>query len=265
MLDIHFIREHADEVRRAIELKQVDLDLDALLAEDRDVVRRRQQLDELNRDRNANAKRVASATAGEREELITHGRALGGEIRGVEQSLREAEARLAALLLLVPNIPDPAAPIGGEDAAVEVRRWGTPREKTEALRDQVELLELNGWAEWERPSRIAGARNYMLKGAAVLLEMALWRLALDVLVSRGMTVVTVPSMARESAFTGTGHFPERTRPGLLPARGRSLSVGHCRGPCERAALGRDPGRRRAADPLRRLLALLSPGGRQRRP
>jgi len=207
MLDIHFIRDHPDEVRRAIELKEVDLDLDTLLAEDRDVVRQRQQLDELNRDRNANAKKVASAASGEREQLIEHGRALGGEIRGVEQLLRESEARLSELLLLVPNIPDPAAPIGGEDAAVEVRRWGNPNENPDGMRDQIELLELNGWAEFERPSRVAGARNYMLKGAAVLLEMALWRLALDVLVSRGMSVVTVPSMARESAFMGTGHFP----------------------------------------------------------
>ena len=207
MLDIHFIREHPDEVRRAIELKEVDLDLDALLAADRAVVGQRQQLDEFNRDRNANAKRVASAVSDERQSMIEYGRALGGQIRGAEQALRESEARLADLLLLVPNIPDPAAPIGGEDAAVEVRRWDEPKRNWEGMRDQVELLELNGWAEWERPSRVAGARNYMLKGAAVVLEMALWRLALDVLVSGGMTVVTVPSMAREAAFTGTGHFP----------------------------------------------------------
>jgi seryl-tRNA synthetase len=75
------------------------------------------------------------------------------------------------------------------------------------MRDQVELLELNDWAEWERPSRIAGARNYMLKNQAVLLEMALWRLAMDTLAERGFTPITVPSLAREQAFIGTGHFP----------------------------------------------------------
>jgi seryl-tRNA synthetase len=207
MLDIHFIRDHPDEVRRAIELKEVDLDLDALLAADRSVVQQRQQLDELNRDRNANAKQVASCPPAEREPLIQHGREIGGEIRTAEQRLREAEARLSALMLLVPNVPDPAAPVGGEEAAVEVRRWGTPRPWAEGLKDQIELLERNGWAEFERPSRVAGARNYMLKGAAVVLEMALWRLALDTLIARGLTVVTVPSMARESAFLGTGHFP----------------------------------------------------------
>lgn len=207
MLDIHFIREHPDEVRRAIELKGVDLDLDRLLAEHRDVVQQRQKLDELNRDRNANAKRVGSASPDERAQLIERGRAIGGEIRQAEQALREAEARLSALLLLVPNIPDPNAPVGGEEDSVEVRRWGTAREKAPGLRDQVELLELNGWAEWERPNRVAGARNYMLKGEAVLLEMALWRLALDVLIARGFMPVTVPSLAREAAFLGTGHFP----------------------------------------------------------
>ena len=147
------------------------------------------------------------ATPEERELLIQRGRSIGGEIREAEQALRDAEAGLNELLLLVPNIPDPQAPIGGEEDAVEVRRWGATREWQPGMRDQVELLEMNGWAEFERPSRVAGARNFMLKGQAVLLEMALWRLAMDVLVSRGMTAVTVPSMARESAFLGTGHFP----------------------------------------------------------
>ena len=207
MLDIHFIREHPDEVRRAIELKRIDLNLDVLLAEHQAVVRMRQELDELNRERNANAKRVAGATPEEREQFIQRGRSIGAQIRESEQVLREAEARLSAMLLLVPNIPDPSAPIGGEEDAVEVRRWGTPRAQEEGLRDQLQLLDLNGWAEFERPSRIAGARNYMLKGAAVMLELALWRLALDMLSDRGLTIVTVPSVARESAFTGTGHFP----------------------------------------------------------
>jgi seryl-tRNA synthetase len=207
VLDIRFIREHADEVRRAIEVKQVNLDLDLLLTEYQTVVRLRQSLDELNRERNENAKRVPKASAAERPQLIERGRAIGAEIREAEQTLRDAEARLNELLLLVPNVPDPEAPVGGEEDAVEIRRWGTPRDLGEARRDQVELLEMNGWAEWERPSRIAGARNYMLKGQAVLLEMALWRLAMDLLVARGFSPVTVPSMAREQAFIGTGHFP----------------------------------------------------------
>ena len=210
MLDIHFIREHADEVRRAIEVKQVDLDLDRVLDQHQAFVGRRQALDELNRERNENAKRVPSATPAEREVLVQRGRAIAAEIRQSEQELREAEARLNELLLLVPNIPDPEAPIGGEEDAVEVRRWGEARRAGEAggaLRDQVELLELNDWAEFERPSRVAGARNFMLKGPAVVLEMALWRLAIDMLMARDFTAVSVPSMARESAFLGTGHFP----------------------------------------------------------
>lgn len=207
MLDVHFIREHADEVRHAIEVKQVDLDLDRLLDEYQGVARQRQALDELNRERNENAKRVPSAEPAEREALIQRGRAIGAGIRDAEQALRAAEMRLNELLLLVPNIPDPEAPIGGEEDAVEVRRWGQPRVHETWMRDQVELLEQNGWAEFDRPSRIAGARNYMLKGRAVLLEMAFWQLAMDILIERGFTAVSVPSMARESAFLGTGHFP----------------------------------------------------------
>ena len=207
MLDIRLIRERPDEVRRAIELKQVDLDLDRLLAEDRTVTDLRRRLDQLNQDRRTNARQTSSASGAEREQLILRGRAIGEEVRTAEQELREAEARLHDLELLVPNIPDPSAPIGGEDAAVEVRRWGEPQAFEFTPLDQIQLLEQNGWAEFERPARIAGARNYMLRGAAVFLEMALWRFALDQLAARGLTIVSVPSLARESAFLGTGHFP----------------------------------------------------------
>lgn len=207
MLDIRFIRENPDAVRRAIELKQVDLDLDRLLAEDRVVLEQTRRLDSLNAERRSNASRVRSAGGEEREQLIQRGREIGNEVKEAEQALREAEARRQALLLLTPNIPDPHAPVGGEEAAVEVRRWGEAPSFDFPVLDQVQILERNGWAEFERPSRVAGARNYMLRGEAVILEMALWRFALDRLMERGFTVITVPSLARESAFIGTGHFP----------------------------------------------------------
>lgn len=207
MLDIRFIREHPEDVRRAIALKAVDLDLDLLLSEDE---RRRElsgRLDELNAERRRSAEQTRKASAEEREALIARGRQIGEQVRTAEQDLRETEARLRDLMLLVPNIPDPAAPVGGEEAAQEVRRWGEPPHFDGPPLDQLQLLEQNGWAEFERPSRVAGARNFMLKGEAVLLEMALWRFALDRLIGAGFQVLSVPSMAREAAFTGTGHFP----------------------------------------------------------
>jgi seryl-tRNA synthetase len=207
VLDIRFIREHPDEVRRAIELKQVDLDLDQLLDADQ---RRRElqgRVDDLNTERRRNADETRKAAADERQQWIDRGRAIGEQVAATEQELRETESRLNALMLLVPNIPDPNAPIGGEEAAVEVRRWGEQPRFDFQPKDQVALLEANGWAEFERLSRIAGSRNFMLKGAAVLLEMALWRFTLDQLVARDFLPITVPALARESAFVGTGIFP----------------------------------------------------------
>ena len=207
MLDIRFIREHPDEVRRAIELKEVELDLDQLLAADQQRRELQGRVDELNAERKKNADETRRAAADERRQWIDRGRALGEQVAAAEQALRDTEARLNDLMLLVPNIPDPNAPIGGENAAVEVRRWGEQPSFEFAPKDQVELLETNGWAEFERPSRVAGSRNFMLKGAAALLEMALWRFALDRLVAQGFQPITVPSLAREFAFTGTGIFP----------------------------------------------------------
>ena len=200
--------EQPDAVRRAIELKAVDLDLDQLLALHDQVKALLGQLEELRRERNVLSKQTASAADDERAALIERSRQIGGTLKEREPHLRDQQAQLNQLLLLVPNIPGPDEPIGrDDDDNVELRRWGEPPKFTFQARDHVELLELHDWADLERSGRVAGSRTYALKGAMVRLELALWRFAADFMEERGFTLIDLPSFAREAAFIGTGHFP----------------------------------------------------------
>ncbi len=207
MLDLRYIRTHPEEVRKAIALKGLSLDLDALLALDQEVLRLKQELQALQEKRNQTAKQVPRMPPTERERLIAEGRALGERIKTLEEALKAKQEELEALLLKVPQLPWPGAPVGPDDSAnVEVRRVGRPPEFPFSPLDHVALLEKNGW--WEpRISKVSGSRSYALKGDLALYEMALLRFALDFMVRKGFTPMTLPSYARAFAFFGTGHFP----------------------------------------------------------
>jgi seryl-tRNA synthetase len=140
--------------------------------------------------------------------LIAEGRRIGEEIAAVKPAIDAAEAALRDLLLLVPNIPADSAPRGANEADnVVIKTVGElPRFAFTPL-DHVALLEKNDWAELARVARVAGSRSYALKGDGVLLEQSLLRFALDRMVERGFTLMSVPSFANEAAFIGTGHFP----------------------------------------------------------
>jgi seryl-tRNA synthetase len=208
MLDMDFIVEHPDVVRRAIEVKGVDLDLDALLALHGEAKALIQEVESLRHERNTLSKQIASASPAERESLVEQSRARGDRLKELEPALRDKQERLRELLLQVPNIPGPDEPVGMEEEEnVEERRWGEPPAFSFEPRDHVELLERHDWWGGERVSKVAGSRSYALKGDAAVLELAVLRLALDHLRGRGFTPITLPSLAREAAFVGTGHFP----------------------------------------------------------
>jgi seryl-tRNA synthetase len=208
VLDIEFIVENPDVVKRAIEAKGVDLDLDQLLARHAGAKAALAHVEELRAQRNTLSKQTGAAKGDERAKLIEASRQVGEELKELEPALREQQERLRELLLLVPNVPGPNEPIGlTEEENVELRRWGDLPAFLFPARDHIELLELNHWAETERVGQLAGSRSYALRGDAALLEVALWRYALDLVRERSFTQINLPSLAREAAFYGTGHFP----------------------------------------------------------
>jgi seryl-tRNA synthetase len=208
MLDIAFIRQNPDAVRAAIQNKRLDLDLDALLEADK--VRREaiSKLEAQRQRKNEVAQAIPKASKEDRPKLIEEGKVVKAEIEKLEPLLADVQKRFDDLMLRVPSIPRPEVPIGkGEEDNVEVRRVGEVRKFDFQPKDHVELMTNLGFVNWDGPRKFVGARAYALTGLGALLELAVTRLTVDVLMERGFTLVIPPVMVLERAMQGTGYFP----------------------------------------------------------
>jgi seryl-tRNA synthetase len=210
MLDLALIRNHPDIVKEAARVKDNPIDIDYLLEVDRQVLELQRRVEEARAEQNTISKRIREAgqDKAQRDALIAEGKRLAGQIKAMEPLLHKLEETRQQLLYLVPNIPDPSAPIGkDENDNVPIRYWGEkPAFDFEPL-DHSALMQKLDVVDIERAIKIAGARSYALKGDAARLELAFMNFAMDRIARKGFTPLTVPVMAREFAFIGSGQFP----------------------------------------------------------
>ncbi len=204
MLDKRFIRDHPDEVRAAVRVKGINLDVDELLKLDQASRELQHQLDDTQALRRSSAGGPVAAD----EERRVYLRNLNDTVKRLREQLAETNEKLNALMLLTPTIPWPGAPVGPDESAnVTIRSSGQPREFGFRPLDHVDLLERRGWADFARARKVSGERAYALTGDMVLFERAVHSYALDLLRGKDFTLVSVPSLVREEALIGTGQFP----------------------------------------------------------
>ncbi|MDP9035491.1 MAG: serine--tRNA ligase [Myxococcota bacterium] len=208
MLDIQYVRQNADLVRAAIKNKGLALDLDELLAADKDRRETIAVLEQRRARRNELSALIPKASKEERGKLVDEAKLVRADIEQLEPRSKEVADRFQDLMLRVPSVPRPEVPVGkGEEDNVEVKRVGELPRFEFTPKDHVELMSSLGLVEWDGPRRFAGGRSYALVGDGALLELAVMRLAVDTLVARGMKLVLPPVMVRERAMVGTGFFP----------------------------------------------------------
>lgn len=212
MLDLKLIRAEPDLVRDAARKKHIPCDVDRILEVDTQWRELGQSVDDLRAKQKAASKafgqQMAQASPEEREQLQAQQRGAKEELKALEERAAALKQELDALLLLVPNLPAPEVPEGADDSEnVELRKVGAPREFAFEMRDHVALAEAQGWLDVIAGARIAGSRNYILKGDLSLLEGALMRFALDHMVAKGFVPLTVPTLVRSDVMVGTGYFP----------------------------------------------------------
>ncbi|MFM6853426.1 MAG: serine--tRNA ligase [Sphingopyxis sp.] len=208
VLNMPFIRDNRAAVEQAIINKNASVDLDRLLTLDAAIRAARGEIDELRRQRNELSDAFKTATADQKPELGQAAMAAGARAGELEQALEGNLAEFNDLAVLVPNVPWDGAPIGPDEASNIVSRTvGTPRNFDFTVRDHVELVEMNDWADLGRVVQVSGSRTYCLKGRLALLEQALMLHAQRRLIDEGFTLMTVPAIAREKAFIATGNFP----------------------------------------------------------
>src|SRR5437660_4301171 len=211
MLDLAFIRSHPDAVKEAARVKNNTLDIDYLLEVDRQVTSLQRQVEETRARQNQLSKSIQKAGKDKplRDALIAEGKELAEQIKNMEPRLNALLEERQQLLYLVPNIPDPSAPIGKDESDnVPIRYWGRIATFDFEPRDHYTLMQELDMVDIERGVKIAGARSYILKNDAARLELALMNFALDRMARKGFTPLIVPAMARDFCFIGNGQFPK---------------------------------------------------------
>ena len=208
MLGVDFIKANRDAVERAIETKNVKLDLGEVLGLDSEVRALKTEIDQLRAERNAISARFKDSAPEEKAELGRKAKEAGAQASELEAQLGDKQEALRALLLLVPNIPWDGAPVGPDESAnVIVRQEGSPPQLGFEPLDHVALIEKNDWADLSRIVQVSGSRTYCLKGRLALLETKLMGWALERVAGAGFTPITVPAIARGEAFFNQGQFP----------------------------------------------------------
>jgi seryl-tRNA synthetase len=226
MLDLNFIRNHAQAVAENCRNRGVDADVDRVLQLDRERRELIAELDAMRRRQNevqGLVRRETDPTA--RQARVDEGRDLKERVQAAEQRQRDVEQRLHDELHSIPNMTHADAPVGhGDEANRELRRWGNPPAFDFTPRDHVELGQTLDLIDLEAGARVTGSGFYFLKNEAVLLEQALVQYALRLLFDEGYTPVITPDLARDEVLDGIGFAPRGPETQVYSIEGSDLSL-----------------------------------------
>jgi seryl-tRNA synthetase len=227
MLDRKFILENIEVVKLNCKHRNVLADVDRFVALERQRKSLQQELEKLQTESNAVSKSIGQAKSdSEREAKKEEGRILREKSAAVKTQLDTLETDLDTLQRLIPNMSHPDAPIGTDDTANTRRALGKTPIPTFDFKpvDHVVLGETLDLIDFEAGARVAGTGFYFLKNEAVLLELALQRYALDILIGAGFTPTTTPDLARNDILQGTGFTPRGPETQIYSIDGTDLSL-----------------------------------------
>jgi seryl-tRNA synthetase len=212
MLDRTFIRENLELVQERLSRKGFEFGREQFLKLDGDERCIRMEWEELRSKRNQTSDQIAAMKRDRQDasQKILEMRDVSARIKELDEEIGQVEARLAAFLAVVPNLPHESVPVGADASANElVRSVGEPRHFDFPVRDHVDIGSALGILDQERASKIAGARFANYYGAGALLERALINFMLDLhTVEQDYREVLPPFMANRTSFFGTGNLPK---------------------------------------------------------
>ena len=200
MIDLRAARNDPDAFRTALARKGAADAFDELLAADRTVLDLQPRVEELRSQRKLKGKPTP--------EQLDQLERVKVELQQLEEQLTAAESKRKEVLDRIPNPPAHDTPDGfTDDDAEEVKRVGEPPAFGFEPKDHLELAQPHGWIDMERAAKVSGSRFAYRVGDFALLELAVYRYALDKLVQKGFVPVLPPVLVREDAMYGTGFLP----------------------------------------------------------
>lgn len=211
MIDLHMIREKPDLMRDALRRRGADVTMvDRLLEADEERRTALAELESLRNQRNVASKEIGRMKEdAAREARKAQVREINARIEVLDKTVNGVETRLNGLLAEVPNIPDPDVPFGKDDSEnVVLRTIGEPRQFDFEPIPHWDLGPALGIIDFERGTRLAGSRFYVLAGAGARLQRAVIQWMLDVHLAQGYREEYLPFMVREQIVFGAGQLPK---------------------------------------------------------
>jgi seryl-tRNA synthetase len=212
MLDLKFIRENSDRVRKAIADKKESVDLDAILKLDEERRGILVEVEQLKATRNRVSKEIGQKVkeGGNADDLKAEMRQVSSQIQDFDARLKEIETELSGLMEWVPNLPHPDAPVG--DSAEEnrfYRDWGEPLQADFELKDHLALGQELDILDFPRGAKVTGTGFPVYKGKGAALERALINFMVELHVKEhGYTEIMPPFMANAESMFSTGQLPK---------------------------------------------------------
>ena len=212
MLDMRFVRENTDIVRKSLEARNSDYNLDELLSLDKERREILTEVETLKKERNEvsaiigkNAREGKDST-----ELKEEMSKVSSRIKELDIKVTEIDEKQRLLLLTIPNVLHSSTPFGkDEDENIEVRKWGTPKKFDFEVKPHDELGVNLDILDFERGEKLAGSRFTIYKGLGARLERALINFMLDTHTSEhGFKEILTPQLAKGEVMMGTGQLPK---------------------------------------------------------
>ncbi|MFH0937382.1 MAG: serine--tRNA ligase [Candidatus Daviesbacteria bacterium] len=198
MIDINFIRENSEKIKKAVTDKGINLNIDELLEVDKKRRDLLQKVEDLRRQRNEVSQKRD----------IEEGKKIKDELNGLENELKELENQFNILMFLVPNIPSSDSPVGPDnDSNKEISKWGKIPKFNFPIKDHIELGKKLDIINLEQGANVSGFRGYYLKNEGAILHWALLQFAYHKIIERGFTPLVPPTLVHDFVLIGSGHFP----------------------------------------------------------
>ena len=211
MLSRDYLREHADDYRTALKNRGSVVDIDRWLELDGERRRTIVQVEALKNQRNVASQEIANLKKSKQDasSQIEAMKRVGDEIRELDVQLARFDDELQNAELYFPNVPHASVPVGPDETANRLERtWGDKPSFPFQPKAHWDLGEALGILDFDRATKITGARFSLIKGAGARLNRALIDFMLDRQSERGYTEVVPPFMVNAESLRGTGQLPK---------------------------------------------------------
>ena len=207
-MDIKDIREQPEKFKKAAEDKHFEVNIDGLLDLDELLKRDKKQLQEITTEKNQIGKLIPKLDGIEKAAKLNRLSKLKETEISINANIKKRQPEFDELMYLVAQPPDDDVPLGKDDTEnIEIRKEGKIKQFDFEPKDHVQLGLNLGIIDIERGVKLAGTRNYFLKGDGALLHWAVLRFAMDYMVGKGYVPLSVPLLMKDKAMRGTGFFP----------------------------------------------------------